>query len=178
MGKVEAVNASPTAYTYFESPVGRLLLAGDEHALQLLSFPGGRRAVGPQPDWFAAEAPFRAAAAQLGAYFAGELRVFDLPLRPHGTAFQQRVWALLCTIPFGETRSYGQLAAALGAPGSSRAVGAANGANPLPIIVPCHRVIGAGGALTGFGGGLEVKRFLLELEGTTAERSAAQARLL
>jgi methylated-DNA-[protein]-cysteine S-methyltransferase len=102
---------------------------------------------------------------QLSEYFAGERKMFDLPLAPKGTAFQLKVWLALRRIPYGETRSYGEIAAELGlAPTASRAVGLANGANPLPIVVPCHRVIGANGALTGFGGGLERKRFLLDLE--------------
>lgn len=101
---------------------------------------------------------------QLGEYFAGRRRRFELPLAPEGSPFQQRVWAVLQSIPYGETRSYGELARALGRPGASRAVGAANGANPIPIVIPCHRVIGADGSLTGFGGGLEAKKLLLDLE--------------
>jgi methylated-DNA-[protein]-cysteine S-methyltransferase len=103
-------------------------------------------------------------ARQLRAYFAGETREFDLPLDMRGTEFQKRVWRELLTIPFGETRGYGEIAGALGAPKAVRAVGAANGANPIPIVVPCHRVIGAGGKLVGYGGGLALKRRLLELE--------------
>jgi methylated-DNA-[protein]-cysteine S-methyltransferase len=102
---------------------------------------------------------------QLAEYFAGERREFDLALAPAGTPFERAVWGELAKIPFGETRTYGEIAAALGRPGAARAVGRANGANPLPIVVPCHRVIGADGSLTGFGGGLEVKAWLLELEG-------------
>ncbi|MDR2857128.1 MAG: methylated-DNA--[protein]-cysteine S-methyltransferase [Novosphingobium sp.] len=102
---------------------------------------------------------------QLGEYFAGKRRAFDLPLDFHGTAFQKRVWQQLLTIPFGETRSYGEIARALGQPGASRAVGAANGRNPISIVAPCHRVIGSSGALTGFAGGLEAKQRLLALEG-------------
>lgn len=109
-------------------------------------------------------AVFTAAAAQLARYFAGELTSFDLPLRPAGTDFQQRVWMQLRAIPFGQTRTYGQLAAGLGQPTASRAVGLANGQNPLSIVVPCHRVIGANGQLTGFGGGLTIKQALLDLE--------------
>jgi methylated-DNA-[protein]-cysteine S-methyltransferase len=105
-----------------------------------------------------------ATARQLAAYFAGRLRRFDLPLAPAGTPFQQRVWSALSGIPFGETRSYGQLAEAIGKASAMRAVGAANGRNPISIVVPCHRVIGADGSLTGFGGGIERKRFLLSLE--------------
>ena len=106
----------------------------------------------------------RRAIAQLQAYFAGELRDFDLPLDLQGTEFQRRVWRELLNIPYGETRSYSFVANALGAPKAMRAVGAANGQNPIPIVVPCHRVIGAGGSLVGYGGGLPLKRFLLDLE--------------
>ena len=106
----------------------------------------------------------REAERQLRAYFAGELRQFDLPLEPAGTPFQQRVWTELLRIPYGETRSYMEVARSIGAPAAVRAVGAANGANPLPIVVPCHRVIGAGGKLVGYGGGLPLKRRLLALE--------------
>ena len=102
---------------------------------------------------------------QLRAYFAGELRVFDLPLNPQGTAFQKRVWQHLCAIPFGVTQSYRQVADAIGTPDAVRAVGAANGANPIPIVIPCHRVIGTSGKLVGYGGGLPLKKRLLELEG-------------
>jgi methylated-DNA-[protein]-cysteine S-methyltransferase len=111
-----------------------------------------------------AAAPFAAAAAQLAAYFTGELTSFDLPLQPAGTEFQRRVWLALRGIPYGQTVSYGALAAALGAPRASRAVGLANGRNPISIVVPCHRVIGSDGSLTGYGGGIQRKRFLLDLE--------------
>ena len=104
------------------------------------------------------------AAAQLRAYFAGELREFDLPLAPRGTVFQRQVWTAVSAIPYGSTATYAEIAAAIGRPSACRAVGAANGRNPLPLIVPCHRVIGAAGALTGYGGGLERKRSLLDLE--------------
>ncbi len=109
-------------------------------------------------------------ARQLREYFAGARRAFDLPLDMQGTGFQKRVWQYLETIPYGHTRSYAQVAAAIGTPAAMRAVGAANGANPLPIVVPCHRVIGAGGKLTGYGGGLSLKQRLLELEGCTTMR--------
>jgi methylated-DNA-[protein]-cysteine S-methyltransferase len=105
-----------------------------------------------------------AAADQLRAYFEGELRDFDLPLAPSGTEFQRRVWDAVSTVPFGATASYAEIAAAIGTPSACRAVGAANGRNPLPVIVPCHRVVGSTGALTGYGGGLERKRALLDLE--------------
>jgi len=108
---------------------------------------------------------------QLRAYFGGELKSFDVPLEIAGTEFQRRVWSALRTIPYGQTRSYSEIAAQIGAPQAVRAVGAANGRNPIPIIVPCHRVIGASGSLVGFGGGLEWKRLLLDLEATYVERS-------
>lgn len=152
-------------HSHHDSPVGRLLLAGTGAALHFLSFPGGHKAFGPDPAWPRDDSAFNAVRQQLDAYFAGQLRQFDLPLAPQGTAFQLRVWTWLATIPFGQTRSYGQMADALDRPGAARAVGAANGANPLPIILPCHRVMGASGQLTGFGGGLPTKQFLLRLEG-------------
>ncbi|MCP5151692.1 MAG: methylated-DNA--[protein]-cysteine S-methyltransferase [Ectothiorhodospiraceae bacterium] len=165
-------------YTYVDSPIGRLLLAGDTRGLHYLGFPSGRGSLAPPPTWTPDPSPFANVTAQLGDYFDGRLRVFDVALVMHGTEFQRRVWTLLRDIPFGETRSYGWLAAALGTPRASRAVGAANGANPLPIIVPCHRVIGADGSLTGFGGGLPTKRFLLELEGALAPADDEQLTLI
>lgn len=111
----------------------------------------------------------REVARQLHAYAVGELTAFDVPVRPHGTPFQQRVWRALLDIPYGETRTYGEVAASLGRPTAARAVGLANGRNPIPIIIPCHRVIGADGSLTGFGGGLALKRRLLALEGVQPE---------
>lgn len=153
-------------YCYTSSPVGTLLLARDAQGLRLLEFQVGRHPVKPQKDWQRSEAPFREAIAQLGAYFAGRLRVFDLPLAPEGTAFQQQVWRALLTIPYSETLSYSGLAQRIDRPAAVRAVGAANGRNPIAIVIPCHRVIGADGSLTGFGGGLPIKRTLLELEGS------------
>jgi methylated-DNA-[protein]-cysteine S-methyltransferase len=152
------------SFTYLETPIGRLLLAGDGEALHFLSFPGGSKAFSPKPGWQREDSPFTEAKRQLAAYFSGGLRQFDLPLALSGTAFQNQVWSTLRTIPFGETRSYAWLAREIGAPKACRAVGAANGANPLPIILPCHRVIGSSGALTGFGGGIETKKHLLEHE--------------
>lgn len=152
------------AWSHIDSPVGRLLVAGDAGALRFLSFPGGHKAFGPRPGWVRDDAPFGEVRRQLEAYFAGRLRRFDLPLRLEGTPFQLRHWHYLATIPYGGTRSYGQIAADLGIPAAARAVGAANGANPLPVILPCHRVLGARGALTGFGGGVPVKAWLLRHE--------------
>jgi methylated-DNA-[protein]-cysteine S-methyltransferase len=152
-------------YCHVSTPVGELLLAGDGTSLRLVAFPRGPHPQKPEAGWERSEAPFRDALRQLNGYFAGKLRRFDLPLAPEGTAFQQTVWRALQTIPYGETLSYGGLARRIGRPSASRAVGAANGRNPIPIIIPCHRVIGAAGSLTGFGGGLSTKRKLLELEG-------------
>ena len=151
-------------YTMLASPVGELLLAGDEDALHVIGFPSGSGAVAPDEGWEENPAPFAEAARQLGDYFAGRRRSFDLPLAPTGTPFQREVLEALQEIPYGETRSYADLAKAVGRPKATRAVGAANGRNPLPIVIPCHRAIGSDGSLTGFGGGLDTKRFLLDLE--------------
>ena len=151
-------------YTYMKSPIGRLLLAGDESGLGLIGFPEGRMVIEPAAAWIEARHVFAEAIRQLEAYFAGELRDFDLPLAPQGTPFQLDVWARLREIPYGQTISYGELAMRIGNPKASRAVGMANGRNPLPIVVPCHRVIGSSGKLTGFGGGLPTKEALLALE--------------
>jgi methylated-DNA-[protein]-cysteine S-methyltransferase len=152
------------AYTHLESPIGPLLLAGDGEALHLISFPEGKRARRPLESWRHDPSAFVGPSAQIDAYFAGRLREFDLPLVFNGTEFQKSVWTALRTVPFGAVASYGAIARSIGRPTASRAVGAANGANPLPIVVPCHRVIGSTGGLTGFGGGMETKRFLLDHE--------------
>ena len=162
----------PVAYIEtFPSPVGPVLVAVDEDgALIRCDFGAHGELEGflrrLDADWEVREDPTRTAEArrQLEAYFAVKLLQFDLPLAPRGTPFQQEVWRQLCLIPYGETRSYGQIAEAMGRPKAVRAVGAANGANPIGIVVPCHRVIGSSGSLTGYAGGLPVKRFLLELE--------------
>lgn len=159
------MKTEPLRYTFTDSPIGRLLLAGDGAGLRRIDLPEGRRPQAPAPEWREERAPFGEALRQLEAYFAGRLRRFELPLAPEGTAFQRRVWEALCAIPYGETLSYGELARRLGKPGASRAVGLANGRNPLPIVVPCHRVVGSDGSLTGFGGGLPTKTKLLRLEG-------------
>ena len=158
--------AAPTTYWHeLGTPIGPLLLAGSSLGLSCIGFQSGPRAMRPQPHWIPDAEPFAVAAAQLAAYFSGSLREFHLALAPEGTPFQLAVWGALRQIPYGETLSYGELARRLGHPQGARAVGLANGANPLPIIVPCHRVIGADGSLTGFGGGLPIKRALLALEG-------------
>ncbi|MEP6632950.1 MAG: methylated-DNA--[protein]-cysteine S-methyltransferase [Luteimonas sp.] len=152
-------------FTRMGSPVGELLLAADDEGLRIIEF-SPHRFPRATDDWRAGEnAALRAARAQLTQYFAGQRREFDLPLAPQGTVFQCAVWWTLAKIPYGATRSYAQIATHLGKPTATRAVGAANGRNPLPIVLPCHRVIGADGSLTGFGGGLPAKQFLLELEG-------------
>jgi methylated-DNA-[protein]-cysteine S-methyltransferase len=156
---------SATWWCETDSPAGRLLLAGDAAGLRRVHFQSGPRPLRPAAAWRESVAPFEAALAQLDEYFRGARRTFTLPLAPVGTRFQLAVWGALSAIPYGETLSYAELARRLGRAGSARAVGLANGANPLPIIVPCHRVIGADGSLTGFGGGLHIKRALLELEG-------------
>ena len=153
-----------TYYCYHDSPIGPILLAGDGDSLTLLGFPSGSMARRHEQDWVEDKKPFKDVIKQLDQYFKGEREEFDLPLAPMGTNFQQSVWQALTEIPYGETWSYGQLAKHIGRPKASRAVGAANGVNPIPIIVPCHRVIGSSGKLTGFGGGLETKAFLLDLE--------------
>lgn len=156
-------------YTTIDSPVGPLLLAGDDRGLLRISFGtvstgGGKRQSFPKPGWKPDKAPFKELIRQLKAYFAGELQEFDVPLRLEGTYFQLRVWHALQSIPYGETISYLELARRIGDTKAVRAVGLANGSNPIPIIVPCHRVIGSDGSLMGFGGGLETKQKLLALE--------------
>ena len=153
-----------TSYTQIDSPIGPLLLAADDTGLRRIEFMSSKRAHPPEPDWREDERPLKEVIRQLHAYFAAKLEAFDLPLAPEGTDFQQKVWRRLCDIPFGETISYGQLAQRIGNPNASRAVGLANGSNPIPIIIPCHRVIGSNGKLTGYGGGLPIKEKLLALE--------------
>ena len=151
-------------YCYLQTPIGELLLAGDENALSMVGFPEGSMRYDPEPEWIYKEQPLAEARRQLSEYFAGDRKEFDLPLSQHGTEFQLRVLEELKTIPYGETTSYGDIAKRIGRPKAVRAVGAANGRNPIPIIVPCHRVIGSSGDLTGFGGGLDTKTALLRLE--------------
>lgn len=145
-----------------DSPIGPILIAGDEDAITML----GRIASEKGDDWIPINrfAHFKEAAQQLDAYWSGELFEFDLPLGPKGTPFQHKVWAALRTIPYATTASYGEIARKVGSPKACRAVGAANGRNPIAIVVPCHRVIGANGTLTGYAGGLDMKRRLLDHE--------------
>jgi methylated-DNA-[protein]-cysteine S-methyltransferase len=164
-------------YCKMETPIGPLLLAGDRDAVHYIKFPKQGTARKPEPDWQESSGgALREALKQLREYFAGRRTEFDLPLSPEGTAFQRTVWKHLQKIPYGQTISYGELARRVGNPKASRAVGAANGKNPIPIVIPCHRVIGANGTLTGFGGGLPIKKALLDLEtGQFSIRSVAVA---
>jgi methylated-DNA-[protein]-cysteine S-methyltransferase len=153
-----------TLFTQTDSPVGELMLVGDREALSGLHFVDGGRPAAAASGWREDPAAFAPVLEQLGEYFAGERTRFDLPLAPRGTDFQLSVWRELLDIPYGQTVSYGQLALRVGSPGAARAVGLANGSNPIALVVPCHRVIGANGTLTGYGGGMERKRWLLDLE--------------
>jgi len=154
-------------YCYYESPIGRLLLTGHDR-LETLNFPLGKTRREPESDWIEGNTPFSKVLTQLDAYFDGSLRKFNLvpalDFKIQGTLFQQKVWHQLLKIPYGETISYGELAIRIGNPNAFRAVGMANGKNPISIIIPCHRVIGKDGSLTGFGGGIDVKKQLLSLE--------------
>ncbi|MHC3467210.1 methylated-DNA--[protein]-cysteine S-methyltransferase [Streptomyces sp. 7R007] len=155
-----------TTYTTIDSPLGELLVVGGENGLVSLSVPGQRNAPAVRPHWRRDDAAFAEAARRLNAYFAGRRTRFDLPLAPAGTEFQQRVWRALEEIPYGTTTTYGELAARLGVPRAEiRAVGAAVGANPLLLIRPCHRVIGADGSMRGYAGGVDRKVWLLTHEG-------------
>ncbi len=156
-------------YTWMnDTPIGRILLAGDDSGLKYLVFDhaGSReRHQLPLASWVEDSTPFREVSRQLKAYFAGKLKQFDLPLAADGTDFQKKVWQALCDVPYGETVSYGEIASSIGQPTASRAVGMANGRNPISIIVPCHRIIGRSGKLVGYGGGLDRKTKLLRIEG-------------
>ncbi len=155
-------------YTTIASPIGPLMLTADSAGLTGLYFSQGKKSKQrPDPSWLKDNSPFLQAANQLEEYFAGQRQQFDLPLHLQTSPFQQRVLAALQTIPFGETRTYKQIAQAIGSPKAMRAVGLANGNNPLAIFIPCHRVVGSDGSLTGFGGGLDAKRYLLALEGAS-----------
>lgn len=153
-----------TEYSHINTPIGPLLVARDDGRLHTIQFARERVAAQPQRDWRRDDDAFADLAHQLREYFLGSRQEFELDVDLKGTPFQLDVWSALRAIPYGQIRSYSDIARVIGRPKAVRAVGAANGANPVPIIVPCHRVIGANGALTGFGGGLSVKRRLLELE--------------
>src|SRR5215470_7359654 len=152
------------AYTHIPSPIGELLLVGDESGFRQINFPRNGHIAPARAEWHEDVFPLKETIRQLRAYFAGELEDFDLALAPAGTPFQQKCWGELCRIPYGDTISYAELARRIGNPNASRAVGLANGSNPIPIIIPCHRVIGSDGKLTGYGGGLLIKEKLLALE--------------
>ena len=151
-------------YCFLDTPIGELLLAGEDGALSMIGFPNGSMRREPEADWIFNERALAEACRQLREYFAGERQVFDIPLQLNGTEFQVSVLQALLKIPYGQTTSYGEIAKRIGRPKAVRAVGAANGRNPIPIVVPCHRVIGSTGDLTGFGGGLDTKEALLRLE--------------
>ncbi|HLZ72244.1 MAG TPA: methylated-DNA--[protein]-cysteine S-methyltransferase [Dehalococcoidia bacterium] len=171
---MNGASREPLALAAVETPFGAMRIACSDVGLVLLALPGreagqfSRRLEAIQTPDAAASPRAAAYAAQTGeelaGYFAGALREFSVPLAPRGTAFQRVVWQAVCAVPYGETRSYGAVAAAIGRPAAFRAVGHANGANPLPVIVPCHRLVGSTGALTGYGGGLQMKRWLIEQE--------------
>jgi methylated-DNA-[protein]-cysteine S-methyltransferase len=164
-----------TAWTFHDSPIGRLVLVGDGRALTALQLPTHpERPPGPETP---GDPVLAAARAQLEEYFAGSRQTFDLPLDPAGTPFQRAVWSALVAIPFAATASYGEVAARVGRPRAVRAVGAANGRNPIAIVIPCHRVIGSDGTLTGYGGGLPTKRWLLAHEGRVAGRAGISLEL-
>lgn len=168
------MNDNGTRRVATSSPIGTLVLSGDDENLVELRLPapGSAKGVpraGATSSRRALGEPLTAALAQLEEYFAGKRRVFDLPLGLSGTAFQRDVWTTLAEIPYGETVSYGELAAMVGRPTAFRAVGQANGANPVPIVLPCHRVVASGGRIGGYGGGLPIKRKLLELEGVPGD---------
>jgi methylated-DNA-[protein]-cysteine S-methyltransferase len=154
-------------YGFLDTPIGRLLLARDSAGVRHIHF----RPHKPAPGWERHDRAFEDVSTQLTEYFEGRRRAFELPLAPEGTPFQLRVWNALLEIPYGETISYGELAARIGDRSASRAVGLANGSNPLPIVIPCHRVIGSNGKLTGYGGGLPLKERLLALEGAFPART-------
>jgi methylated-DNA-[protein]-cysteine S-methyltransferase len=151
-------------YDIIESPIGPILLAWNEEELKRLIFLKSERRVEVPDSWVENKEFFREAARQLKAYFSGKLESFNLKLAPEGTDFQKSVWKALCEIPFGETRTYKDIAISIGKPKAYRAVGLANNRNPIAIIIPCHRVIGANGKLTGYASGLDIKEFLLNLE--------------
>jgi methylated-DNA-[protein]-cysteine S-methyltransferase len=151
-------------YTTMESPIGELLLVGDGDNLSGLYMQAGRKPGTIATGWEPSTEPFAGVKTQLQEYFAGDRTTFDVPLAAEGAPFELEVWHALEEIPYGETVSYGEIARRVGQPTAARAVGTANGRNPIAVIVPCHRVIGADGSLTGYGGGLERKRLLLELE--------------
>ena len=156
-------------YDLLDTPLGKLLVAGDREGIRRINFQEGGRPFPIGADWERNSRSMKDAAIQLKAYFSGKLKRFDLPLAPEGTDFQQKVWRALQGIPYGVLVSYRDIAEKIGNPKACRAVGAANGKNPIPVVIPCHRVIGSNGQLTGFAGGLHLKEYLIELESATYE---------
>ena len=157
-------NIKMVYYQYMKSPVGKLLVAGDEKGLHLINFPRNGKPSLPESEWKENPKPLQEVMRQIEAYFAGKLKAFSLDICLNVTPFQKKVLTALRRVPYGQTISYGELAKKIGNPKASRAVGQANARNPIPIVIPCHRVIGCSGKLTGFGGGIEVKQALLDLE--------------
>ncbi len=167
---MRTTTSTRTSWASVESPIGPLLVTSEYGALTRVWMIEQRHQVTePDPSWVRDDEPFAEVKRQLDEYFAWERTTFDLPVAPSGTPFQREVWAALHTIPYGTTCSYGELAEQIGRPGASRAVGLANGRNPISIVIPCHRVIGSNGTLTGYGGGLERKQWLLDLECGTGQ---------
>ena len=164
MRNTKIISREITHYKYVSSPIGKLLVAGNKNNVMLINFPSGSQARQPDNEWSFADGYFMDATQQLGEYFSGERKSFTFDTKIDGTEFQKKAWHALCEIPYGSTASYGEIASNIGRPGASRAVGSANHSNPLPIVVPCHRVIGSNKSLTGFGGGLDTKRWLLTHE--------------
>lgn len=152
-------------YSYMESPIGRIMLARDSRGLARIEFESNGERARPDRSWVEDDAAFADVQTQLGEYFGGRRRGFTIELAPQGTPFQLAVWRALLEIPYGTTSTYRAIAERIGRPNATRAVGTANGSNPLPIVIPCHRVIGSDGSLTGYGGGTRIKQALLEIEG-------------
>ena len=170
---IDDLKEQEVKYRYASTPLGDILVAGDAVGLRFIGVPEGKGRIEPGASWMRDETAFEDVRQQLEEYFAGQRRKFDLKLAPTGTPFQRSVLDALQRIPYGETRSYADVAAAVGNEKAVRAVGAANGRNPLPIVIPCHRVVGSDGSLTGFGGGIEAKRYLLDLERQAVLRDVA-----
>ena len=170
-----STTAEVVAWNEVISPIGTFLVAARGHQIIEVRLPGTWSPSSIPGDWRRDGAVVEPAEVQLAEYFAGSRTAFDLELAPHGTTFQQSVWAALETIPYGATASYREIAVAVGNPNATRAVGMANNRNPIALVIPCHRVIGADGSLTGYGGGLEMKTWLLEHERTVVERGLVQA---
>lgn len=168
MRDLKKVSKSITHYDYLETPIGPLLLAGCQNYLRFVGFAEGFQARRPLESWQRGEHMFAQAKQEFAEYFAGTRTKFTVPIKLSGSGFQRAVWQALIDVPYGETCSYGAIAHAIDNPKSSRAVGGANNANPIPVIVPCHRIIGADKSMTGFGGGIPTKEFLLDLEGRVA----------